>query len=379
MHEAVDWEVAAKPAAESLMRLAAAMPEGVLLLREGCVLWASERLVEMAGWGAPRALDGTPLGELFGDTGEGLPDERLRPVECALQRANGQQCTVVCRPAWPAVAPGADAWVVEDATRTRELERELHRMSRDLHRANRELAALREKLRQERSEREELLTVVSHELRTPLTVIGGYARLLLGEEVGPLTPRQRGFLDETQKGCRKLDAFVERLIGAARAPGGGEVLEVATAPLRPLVEEVAGGLAPLLEQAGVRVSLEGLPAALAARFDRARVEQVLRNLLDNAVSHARATVLLEARERGDGERRLVEVSVADDGPGVPVEERQRIFEPYVRGGTAHSARGLGLGLALCRRLVEAHGGTIGVDERPGGGARFAFTLPAGGA
>jgi signal transduction histidine kinase len=377
MHEAVDWEAATKPAAESLMRLASALPEGVALLREGCVLWASERLVEMAGWGSPGALVGTPLRELFGDTGDGLPDERLRAVECALQRANGQQCIVVCRPAWPAVAPGADAWVVEDATRTRELERELHRMSRDLHRANRELAALREQLRHERSEREELLTVVSHELRTPVTVIGGYARLLLGEEVGPLTPRQHQFLDETQKSCRKLDAFIERLLGAARAPGGGEVLEVATAPLRPLAEEVAAGLAPLLDQAGVRLLLEGLPAGLAARFDRARLEQVLRNLLDNAVRHARAMVALEARERSGGERRLVEVAVADDGPGVPVEERRRIFEPYVRGGTAHSARGLGLGLALCRRLVEAHGGSIGVDERLGGGARFVFTLPAG--
>lgn len=377
MHEAVDWEVATKPAAESLMRLAAAMPEGVAVLREGCVLWASERLVEMAGWGSVDVLTGTPLRELFRDTGEGLPDARLRPVECALQRANGQQRTVVCRPAWPALAPGADAWVVEDATRRRELEHELHRMSRDLYRANRDLASLREKLRHERGEREELLTVVSHELRTPLTVIGGYARLLLDEEVGPLTPRQRHFLDETQKSCRKLDSFVERLLDVARAPGGGEVLEVATAPLRPLVEEVAAGLAPLLEQAGARLLLEGLPSGLAARFDRARLEQVLRNLLDNAVHHARATVAVEARERSGGERRLVEVSVADDGPGVPLAERQRIFEPYVRGGAAHSARGLGLGLALCKRLIEAHGGSIGVDERSGGGARFVFTLPAG--
>jgi signal transduction histidine kinase len=266
--------------------------------------------------------------------------------------------------------------VVEDATRLRELERELLNMSRDLHRANRELASVKEKLRHERSEREELLTVVSHELRTPLTVIGGYARLLLGEEVGPLSPSQRRFLEETHKSCRKLDAFVGRLFDAAREPGGGEVLEVSSAPLRPLLEEAAAALLPLIGAEGPELVLDGVDPGLRARFDPERLEQVLTNLLANAIHHARSRVEVACRELSNGERGFVEVCVADDGPGVAPEERQRIFEPYVRAGSARSARGLGLGLAICKRLVEAHGGSIAVSERPGGGARFAFTLPS---
>ena len=376
MQEAVDREVATRPAEESLKRLAAGLPEGVALLAGGCVVWASDRLVEMTGWGSGAALAGTPLPEVFGDAGQGLPDARLRPVECTLRRANGQERTVLCRPVWPALVPGADAWVVEDATRLRELEREVLHVSRDLHRANRELASLKEKLRHELKEREELLTVVSHELRTPLTVIGGYARLLLGGEVGPLEPQQRRFLEETRESCRRLDAFVEHLLDAAREPGGGEVLEVASRPLRPLVEEVARGLGPLLRAGGPTLGFEGVDSGLAARCDRARVEQVLTNLLGNAIRYARSRVEVAARSVSDHERSFVEVSVADDGPGVVLEERQRIFEAYVRGGSADAGRGLGLGLAICKRLVDAHGGSISVCEAQSGGARFVFTLPA---
>ncbi len=77
-------------------------------------------------------------------------------------------------------------------------------------------------------------------------------------------------------------------------------------------------------------------------------------------------------------REFVELSVSDEGPGVAPEDRQRIFEPYVQAGDESHAGGLGLGLAICKRLVEAHGGTIGVRERPGGGSCFAFTLPGAG-
>jgi signal transduction histidine kinase len=342
MLEAVDSEAATQPAPESLQRLAQGIPGGVALLREGCVVWASDRLVEMAGWGSGAALAGASLQEVFGDAGDGLPDARLRPVECTLRRANGQERTVVCRPAWPGVEPGADAWVVEDATRLRELERELLNMSRDLHRGNRELASFKEKL---------------------------------GEEVGPLSVLQRRFLEESHKSCRKLDAFVGRLLDAAREPGGGEVLEVSSAPLRPLLEEAAGALLPLIGAEGPDLVLDGVDPGLRARFDPTRLEQVLTNLLGNAIYHARSRVEVASRELSNGERGFVEVCVADDGPGVAAQERTRIFEPYVR-GDAHSARGLGLGLAICKRLVEAHGGSIAVSDRPGGGARFAFTLPS---
>jgi len=378
MHEEPDWQgqVTTKPAEESLKRLAGALPEGVALLREGRVVWASERLAVLAGWGSCSALEGAVLDELFVDAGQGLPDGRLRSVECTLRRANGQELTVVCRPAWPDVTPGTDAWVVEDAARVRELERELLHMSRELGRANREVAVLRERLQRDTADRGELLGVVSHELRTPLMVVGGYARLLLSEKIGPLNDDQRGYLDEADRSVRKLDAFVARLLEGSRELGVAAVLELSTEPLSPVIEGVIQALHPLLERRSVRLALR--LGSSRARFDAARVEQVMTNLLGNAIRYARpgGSVEVSTCEVERGGRALVEVAVADDGPGVPPADRERIFEPYVRGDGAEPAAGLGLGLAICRRLVEAHGGSIEVGERPGGGARFAFTLAA---
>ena len=257
-----------------------------------------------------------------------------------------------------------------------ELEREVLRASRELHRTHRELASLRERLRGERAEREELFTLVGHELRTPLAVIGGYARLLLAEGVGPLTAEQRRFLDETQKSCRRLDTFVERLLDAGREPGS-EVLEVASGPLAPPLDEAARAVRPLFQERDLSLVLPPPVCGTRARFDRFKLEQVLTNLLRNAARHARpgGRVEVQVRERRQGERRVVEIAVSDDGAGVAPQDRERIFEPYVRGDDARESDGLGLGLAICRRLVEAHGGTIGVSEGSGGGARFAFTLP----
>jgi signal transduction histidine kinase len=98
------------------------------------------------------------------------------------------------------------------------------------------------------------------------------------------------------------------------------------------------------------------------------------NLLANAIKYARRGGRVRVAScSADGAR--VEVRVEDDGPGVAPEDRERIFEPYVRAGEGRRAGGLGLGLAICKRIVEAHGGTIGVSDRPGGGSVFAFSLP----
>jgi len=291
---------------------------------------------------------------------------------------------VICRLAWRDPDSDADAWVIEDATHVRMLEAELLRLSRKLHTGSREVASLRERLRRERAEREEMLTVVSHELRTPVTIISGYNRLLLSEEVGPLTEEQRRFLMESTKGCQRLNAFIAHLLEASRERAGGEVLEVSRGSLRALIEGVIDLLQPLLEEQDLRVDLDVPPDADRAEFDRLRVDQVLTNLVGNAIKHAPSGGSIEIATRrlptsSSGERParpFIEVSVSDEGPGVPEEDRGRIFEAYVQAGEQSRAGGLGLGLAVCKRLVEAHGGSIAVTDRPGGGSRFAFTLPA---
>ena len=261
-----------------------------------------------------------------------------------------------------------------------ELEKELREAGAELTRLHRELEWLRDRLCSERAERDQLLDAVSHELRTPLTVVGGYHRLLLGDGVGPLNDQQRKFLEESQRSCRRLDAFLANLLASSRA--GAEVLEVGRAPLAPAIEAVAAMFEPLLAERGLRLSVSFDPAAAEACFDRSRVEQVLTNLIGNAVKYTRAEGSIGIATRAiaasanEVVRSWVEISVSDDGPGIAPEDRERVFEPYVQLGE-RGAHGIGLGLAICRRLVEAHGGEIRLDSSEGGGCRFSFTLPAG--
>lgn len=233
------------------------------------------------------------------------------------------------------------------------------------------------------AERLELVEVVCHELRTPITVIQGYAKLLLSGEVGPLNDEQRRFLQESAKSCQRLDDFVELLVRETGQDCTALAETVAVeASLAPLLEGVIDYLRPILEERRVRIEFELDPNALWARFDAARIEQVVANLVGNALEHTDSAVLrIHTRavhsDPSDpiDEGSWVEVGVSDGGPGLPESDRQRIFEPHVRGARAISSRGIGLGLSICRRIVEAHGGRIAVRPAAPGNC-FAFTLPA---
>jgi two-component system sensor histidine kinase BaeS len=276
----------------------------------------------------------------------------------------------------------------------------------ELREALAEVDRLQRALERSAVERRELLEVACHELRTPITVIRGYARLLLDDAVGTLAPDQRGFVEEMARSCTRLDDFVELLVRASReerlAAETIDRLDPKEAPLAPVLEGAVAYVRPLLEERGVRVELALDPAADRARFDAARIEQVVTNLLANGIEHAGPGARLRIHTRpvengGDGGAGWVEVGVSDDGPGIPESERVRIFAPHVRGSGAREGRGSGLGLAICRRIVEAHGGWIearpaaadetdrngGTDRsdrtdagRAGGGCCVAFVIPA---
>jgi signal transduction histidine kinase len=373
-----------EPDAGPLYALANAISGGLLFAAVERVCWASERLAEMAGFAASADLVGLPLSDLFSDTGDGLPGATERVfVECEFKRSDGSVRTVSCRFA-EGVAPSdrATAWVIEDLSHLRTLERELFRLGQEIHGANREVAGLRERLRRESDEREDLLTVVSHELRTPVTIISGYNRLLLAEKIGPLNDEQRSFLVEGSKACQRLDLFIGNLMEASRQTSDGEVLEITHALLAPSVDEVIGLLRPLFDDAKLKVRVDIAGDADRARFDRTRLEQILINLLGNAIKFSPPGGVIEISTRatsrireGGPERPCVEFCISDEGPGIAPAHRQRIFEPYVQVGEESGAGGLGLGLAICRRLVEAHGGAISAHGRPGGGSRFVFTIP----
>jgi len=373
-----------KPEEGPFYALADAMSSGVLLASSERLCWVSERFAKMAGFESSSDFTEVPLGDLFLDTGDGSPGSTTcAVVACELKRTDGSVRTVNCRLLeGVALADRTTAWVIEDVTHLRTLERELLSLGQDLHRSNRELADLRDRLRREHNEREELLTVVSHELRTPVTIISGYNRLLLAEKIGPLNDEQRGFLTEGSKACRRLDLFIGNLLEASRQDSDGEVLEIIHAGLAPVVDDVVSLLRPLFDDAKLEVRVDIAEDADRARFDRTRLEQILINLLGNAIKFSPPGAVIEISthatahtRKGGPERPCVEFRISDEGPGVVPAYRQRIFEPYVQIGEESGAGGLGLGLAICKRLVEAHGGAISVEGRSECGSSFVFTIP----
>jgi len=366
--------------------MAEALSVGLLRGRDGRVVWTNAALAELVGEKAPEDLEGRALDTLVMDAGGGVPDwvSSRRPgvpLECLLLRRENDPLTVTVRSLGGGEVPGAGWWEIQDLTRLRVLEAEIHRLSHHQLRANRELEELRVRVERNAGEREELLTVVSHELRTPITVIAGFNKLLLSKKVGSLTKEQEHFLTESAKSCRRLSAFIGNLIEAAREVAGERPLELVETSLDATIEGVVGFLKPLFDERRQSLELELDPAAAKARFDPMKVEQVLTNLIGNALKHGRTGGLIRVSSRpieamAAAGQRFVEVVVSDDGPGIGAQDRERIFEPYVRAGDGRKAGGLGLGLAICKRIAEAHGGTILLTDASGGGSRFSFTLPA---
>ncbi|HEX2922912.1 MAG TPA: GAF domain-containing protein [Chloroflexota bacterium] len=221
--------------------------------------------------------------------------------------------------------------------------------------------------------KDEFISLVSHELRTPLTSIKGAARTIL-RHYNTLDPETRGeLIRDIDEESDRLYRLVENLLDFSRAEAG--VLRLATEPvhLPKLLERVVGEASS--RSTGYHFVLH-LPADLPpAEADPMRVEQVLRNLLDNAIKYSPNGG--EIRVDAAVENGMLRVSIKDQGVGVPQEDRERVFGRFERGGGSDSSRphGVGLGLAICRRLVEAHGGTIWVDSGYGGGSTFSFTLP----
>jgi two-component system sensor histidine kinase KdpD len=359
-----------------------AVPLTVALLecRDGRIVRANAAFAALVGAAEPQRLVGRSPDDWLADAGDGLPDwsaGELRrgvaqPVACLLQPTQGGVRRV------DVVSLGEGLWELHDRTELQQLGAEVRELGARLREARRALEAGRDQEAEERTRLDELLTLVSHELRTPVTVIAGFLKLLLGEEVGPLTDEQRRFLEECQRSVRRLDAFVADLLeahGGRRGPAEGTA--PVDASLAATVESVAAFLKPLLEEGGHRLHLALDDDAVRARFDPPRVEQILVNLIGNAMAHGRpgGEITVATRRLAAAGRAAIEVAVCDQGPGIPPEDRERVFDPYTRAGEGGAAGGLGLGLAICRSLVEAQGGTIRADEAPGGGARIAFTLP----
>ena len=252
---------------------------------------------------------------------------------------------------------------------------------RQLASAFNEMAAALERdvseLKRQETLRRELIADVSHELATPLTSIQGYSEALRDGVAHSAAEREEmtGIIVRQVERMRRL---VDQLRQVALFEAGAAELARAPLALPALLHETLDALAPELERKRITVSAD-LPADLPlVNADADRVTEALLNLLDNAARHAPEGGQIEVSAAREGET-LARVTIADNGPGMTEEQRQRAFDRFYRADPARAtgagAGGSGLGLAIVKALIEAHGGSIRVDERPSGGARFSFTLP----
>lgn len=216
-----------------------------------------------------------------------------------------------------------------------------------------------------------LMNAVSHDLRTPLASIIASAGSLRQQDVQWTEAERQEFLGAIEQEAERLNRLVGNLLDLSRIEAGTLKPEMGWYDLASLVEEVTGRLRFLT--ASHKVTLELPPDLPPVQFDYVEIDQVLTNLIENAIKYTPAGTEIRVRvKRSNDEVRL---DVADNGPGVPRTALPRLFDAFYRGETALRPQGSGLGLAVAKGLVEAHGGRIWAENRPEGGARFVFTLP----
>lgn len=241
----------------------------------------------------------------------------------------------------------------------------------------------------------DFLSKVSHDLKTPLASMQETVRVMLDGVPGPLTDRQHRLLDLTGQSAERLSSMIAKILDLSAIEAGGMVLEKRWNDVASLVQPAVDTLNPGVPGAP-RIEVDLPPDGLQIDCDRDRIVQVMVNLLENAIKFSpddgvvRISARLVTRDdgprlgshdgrpnRGVGMSGAALIEVSDRGPGVRDEDKQRIFENFFQSGQSKgtAARGVGLGLAICREIVDLHGGVVCVRDNPGGGSIFAVVLP----
>jgi two-component system, OmpR family, phosphate regulon sensor histidine kinase PhoR len=229
------------------------------------------------------------------------------------------------------------------------------------------------RIRQLENTRREFVANVSHELRTPLSLIKGYVETLLDGAISDPEMAAR-FLQTIERHSNRLTNLIEDLLTISRLESGQITLQLRAIPLRPFAAAVITELQNRAKERGATIANE-IPDALTGRADPDRLEQVLVNLLENAIKYGRPRGRVSVKGRTVNGH--VELCVADDGPGIPAEARERVFERFYRVDRARSREsgGTGLGLAIVKHIVQSHGGKVWLESETGHGSQFYFTLP----
>ena len=218
-------------------------------------------------------------------------------------------------------------------------------------------------------------SMLVHDLRSPITVVSAYADLLGQGGAGPVSERQRQLLDKIQESCGRMVRLIGEILDLSKLEAGKLHLEMQRFDLAGLASEVVERFGPSAAHKGIDLTIRNVPEPHEVYADAGRLDQVLMNLLGNALKFTRrgGRVGVEVAARGEE----IELSVTDSGPGIAPSELPLLFERFSQTSAARATAtpGSGLGLLICRHLVEAHGGRIWAESELGRGSRFVVRLP----
>jgi signal transduction histidine kinase len=237
-----------------------------------------------------------------------------------------------------------------------------------------ELALANERLKQLDRMKSDFVSHVSHELRTPLTAIKGAVDLVLREVAGPLTEKQIHYLTRVRSNTQHLAGLINDLLDLSKIESGRIEVKSNRVSLSGLVHEVVEALRPVAAEKVIALEATLREPSILVWADRDKINQVLTNLIGNAIKFTpvQGRVTVSASRNGE---ESVQVSVSDTGPGVPPDEREKIFAKFYQIAEVNGTnpKGTGLGLAISKALVELHGGKIWVESEPSRGSNFCFT------
>ena len=331
--------------------------DGIFIYRNGLFKFANRHFAEMLGY----STQDFSLESLNNGVSVEPARRHLQEIEESLDRKGSSSCfesTIVSK-------DGREVEVEIGATIVEyEGSRAIQSIVRDIT-SRKELERLKTNF----------LAIIAHELRTPIMVITGYNRMMLQGEAGPLSLLQQKILNESKKSCDRLTSFAREVMDLSRMESGKVELNLQEEEIGGCIEEIFREVETLAGNKKISLEMKVPGEKLPKIFlDKSRIGQVLVNLTINAINHTPegGEIMVEAQSPTGN---FLKISVTDNGIGVPEEERRNIFDEFKVGKRTGGKDGVGLGLAICKKIIEAHGGKIWLEPGKKEGSRFIFTLP----
>jgi PAS domain S-box-containing protein len=369
---------------EAYRQLADGVPDALLLVdASGSILLANARAEAMFGY-APASLAGLPVNDLVPESSRHrhaaqcatyFSAPRLRPMETRPQQLAGRRKDGSQFPVEINLAPVPTGGTMLVAAAIRDVSARTL-LENQVQRKNEKLVEQYRRVQEANRLKSEFLANMSHELRTPLNAIIGFSELMYTGKVGPMPPDQHEYIGDVLASARHLLQLINDVLDLAKVEAGKMEFRPEPVHLPKLVGEVRDVVRTLLSRKRIQLSIDLDPAVHELVLDPGKLKQVLYNYLSNAIKFTpeNGAVTIRAAPEGEGQFR---VAVRDTGIGIAPQDLDKLFLEFRQLDTSAGKKyqGTGLGLALTRRIVEAQGGRVGVDSRPGEGSTFYAVLP----